>query len=143
MISNSDFIVYSCRLTAAHNSNQIVHISTIPIIFLKPSMSGLQITSHGIVVDGLQLQMEGVFDGSDASKHPEILRRLSEENNRSGIPLPKVGETAASYLKRNQFLYAVTAAEQQPVANPMTPAQQQQGFKGGDLDLNLPNRRLY
>jgi len=104
-------------------------------------MSGLQITSHGIVVDGLQLQTE-VFDGSDASKHPEILRRLSEELNRAGIPLPKDGVTAASYLKRNQYLYATTPAEQQPVANPMTPAQQQQGFKDGDLDLTLPNRRL-
>jgi len=76
-------------------------------------MSGLQITSHGIVVDGLQLQTE-VFDGSDASKHPEILRRLSEELNRAGIPLPKDGVTAASYLKRNQYLYATTPAEQQP-----------------------------
>jgi hypothetical protein len=94
-------------------------------------MSGLQITSHGIVVDGLQLQVDGVFDGSDASKHPEILRWLSEEKNRAGIPLPKVGVTAASYLKRNQFLYATTSAKQQPVANPLTPAQQQQGFKDG------------
>ena len=87
--------------------------------------------------------MDGVFDGSDASKHPEILRRLLEEKNRAGIPLPKVGVTAASYLKRNQFLNATTPAKQQPVANPLTPAQQQQGFKDGDHDLTLPNRPLY
>ena len=119
-------------------------------------MSALQITSHGIVlVDGLQIQSEGLFNGSDASKHPEILRRVSEENNRAVIPLPKAGQnhragillpeagdTSVSHIKRNQYIHATTLAEQQPVQDPtMAPAQQADGSNDVDLALALPNRR--